>query len=316
VRVCVLATEDSWYYQELASAFAARGADVARREITEVVAACGMGTVDAPRRPIGLGPATNVRLRPIGPTTPIQRGLDDFDVVVVRSIPAGSLEQIIFRMNVLRMVELGGVWVFNPARVIETTVDKYYTSALLAAAGLPTPPTIVVEDRQAATDAFEELGGDVVVKPLFGSLGRGMVRVESADIAYRVFQALEMGNYVFYLQRFIPHANRDIRAFVLGDRVLAAMERIGESWKTNVAQGATARWIELSPEAEDLAIRAARVIGAPYAGVDLMLSEDGELFVIEVNGIPGWQGLQQVCPFSIAEEVVSFIMAQGGKSGE
>jgi len=314
VRVCILATEGSWYYQELASAFAARGADVARREITEVAAACGMEMADGGTA--RLGSATEAGSRPVDPTTPIQRGLDNFDIIVVRSIPAGSLEQIIFRMNVLRIVELGGIPVFNPARVIETTVDKYYTSALLAAAGLPTPPTIVVEGREAAMEAFEELGGDVVVKPLFGSLGRGMVRVESADIAYRVFQALEMGNYVFYLQKFIPHANRDIRAFVLGDRVLAAMERIGQSWKTNVAQGATARWIDLSPEAEDLAIRAAGVIDAPYAGVDLMSSEDGEMFVVEVNGIPGWQGLQQVCPFSIAEEVASLVMAQGRRRGE
>ncbi len=119
--------------------------------------------------------------------------------------------------------------------------------------------------------AFEELGGDVVVKPIFGSEGRGMVRVSDPDIAYRVFRALEMGRYVYYLQEFVPHGQRDIRAFVIGGRVEAAMERPGNGWKTNVSQGARARPLEIDDRSgRDMALRAAQAVGTDYAGVDIL----------------------------------------------
>src|SRR5437867_1428300 len=134
--------------------------------------------------------------------------------------------------------------------------------------------------------AFEELGGDVVLKPLFGAEGRGMVRISDADIAYRICRALELSRSIFYLQAYIAHGDRDIRAFVVGDRVAAAMIRHGEGWKTNVAQGARVERVNLSEDLVELALRAARVLEADYAGVDLLPREGGNLFVLEVNGIP------------------------------
>ena len=157
-------------------------------------------------------------------------------------------------------------------------------------------------------EAFRELGGDVVIKPLFGSLGRGMVRVDDPDVAHRVFCALEMNHYVFYLQKFISHDNRDIRAFVLGDRVLSAMERRGAHWKTNIAQGAIGYPVKLNDCQERLALEAAKAIGCTYAGVDLVRSGDGEEFVLEVNGIPGWEGLQKVSSIDIADEIAGFVL--------
>ncbi len=202
--------------QKLAGAFRERGAEVGTYRITALTAREG--------RRQGLYCRNQT--------------LDDCHALLVRTIPGGSLEQIIFRMDALHCLEKRGVYLFNPPKVVERTVDKYYTTSLLATAGLPTPPTVVTENYSEAMAAFVELGEDVVVKPLFGSLGRGMVRVTDPDIAHRVFRALDLGRYVYYLQQFVPHDNQDLRVFVLGGRVVGAMLRRGDSWKTNIALGA------------------------------------------------------------------------------
>ncbi len=233
--------------------------------------------------------------------------LDDFDMVLVRIIPRGSLEQTIFRMDALHLLEARGVRVVNCAKSIERTVDKYYTSALLAQAGLPTPRTAVCERSADALEAFAALGGDVVVKPLFGSMGLGMVRIDREEVAYRVFKALEVERAVYYVQEFIPHGGRDIRAFVLGNRVLAAIERRADGWRTNVARGAEARPIHLTPEQEELCLRAAQVVGTEYAGVDLLTGTDGSPYVLEVNGVPGWKGLQAATGIDVATEIVVYL---------
>jgi RimK family alpha-L-glutamate ligase len=234
--------------------------------------------------------------------------LDDYDALFVRAIPAGSLEQIIFRVDALHRLENAGIRVVNPPTTIERTVDKYYTSSLLEDAGLPTPRTVVTELFDEALVAFHELGGDVVVKPLFGSEGRGMVRVSDQDTAYRVFRALELGRYVYYLQEFIPHANEDIRAFVIGDQVVAAMVRRSDSWKTNVAQGAEAEPLTLGAELEEMSLHAARALDADYAGVDILRSEGGDVYVTEVNGIPGWSKLHKVTGVDVADLLVEYVI--------
>jgi RimK family alpha-L-glutamate ligase len=239
-------------------------------------------------------------------------GLDDdlarYDVIFVRTIPGGSLEQIIFRVDALHRLENAGVRVVNSPMAIERTVDKYYTSTLLEDAGLPTPRTIVSEQFDQAMAAFEALGRDVVVKPLFGSEGRGMVRVSDPDMAYRVFRALELSRSVYYVQEFVPHGHEDIRLFVIGPRVIAAMKRQGKTWKTNVAQGATA--VALSPDDEltTMALRAAQAVGADYAGVDVLPVAGGGYTVIEVNGIPGWRGLRRATGVDAAEHLVSYVL--------
>lgn len=234
--------------------------------------------------------------------------LEDYDVIFVRLIPGGSLEQVIFRVDALHRLENAGVRVINSPTVIERAVDKYYTSTLLEDAGLPTPRTVVAERFDDAMDAFRELGGDVVVKPLFGSLGRGMTRVSDPDVAYRVFRALELGRYVYYLQEFIPHHHQDIRVFVIGDQAVAAMVRHGDSWKTNVAQGAEATALPLDDQLRAMSLRATRALGAEYAGVDLLPLEGGGYTVIEINGIPGWRGLQGATGIDIADRLVDYVV--------
>ena len=183
----------------------------------------------------------------------------------------------------------------NSPRAIERTVDKFLASALLARAGVPTPRTIACERPEDALEAFAELGGDVIVKPLFGSMGAGMTRVDDADVAYRVFHALALERAVYYLQETLPHDGRDVRAFVVGGRVLAAIERIGIGWRANLARGARAHATELTAEQERVCLQAAAALGVDYAGVDLL----GE-YVLELNGIPGWHGLQAATGADVA----------------
>ncbi len=224
---------------------------------------------------------------------------------IVRWTPKGSAEQIIFRMDTLHRLENLGVKVFNPASSIEKCADKFYTCSLLEDAGIPVPKTVVAEKYEDAMKAFRELK-DVVVKPLFGSLGAGILRIHDRDIAYRVFKALEFGRSVYYIQEFIPHGNQDVRAFVLGDEVIASMKRIGKDWKTNFSKGAQVQAYDLSDEFKRICVKASKTVGCEHAGVDL-IDQEGPV-VTEVNSIPGWKGLQSVARVNVAEKIVDYFL--------
>ena len=235
--------------------------------------------------------------------------LSDCDLLLAREIPGGSLEQVIFRMDALHQVENAGLRIVNPPHAIEKMVDKYYTLSLLQQAGLHVPDTRITEDFSQAMEAFQALGRDVVVKPLFGSRGIGMVRVTDEDTAGRVFHALQLGGYVYYVQQFLPHNNRDLRVMVVGEECIAAMERVADTWKTNLAAGALPVRAALSPEVQEICLQASRTLGADYCGVDLLRDESGELFILEVNSMPAWQGLQQVTPFNIADRIAEHCLS-------
>jgi len=242
--------------------------------------------------------------------------LEDIDVlrglkaIIVRPIGRGSLEEIIFRMDLLHRLRRLGLYILNPPHAIERSVDKYYTLSLLEEAGLPVPKTAVTESARDALKAFNELGGDVVIKPIFGSRGVGSVRVSSPDVAERIFRALEFHHQVIYMQEFIEHGNYDLRIFVLGGRVLAAMRRVSQGlWKTNVSLGATPVPYEPPMEIGRLAVRAAEVVGCEVAGVDILESDRGP-FIIEINSQPGWRGLQTVTKFNIAEKIVDYVIGR------
>lgn len=237
--------------------------------------------------------------------------IEDYDAVIVRRMPGGTAERVFYRMDALHMLEEYGVYVINPALSIEKSVNKYYTSALLEKAGIMSPRTVVTESFTESMRAFEELGGDVVVKPLFGSLGAGITRLTDGDIAYRVFRALESTQSVFYIQEYIPHGNKDIRAFVIGDEVVASMKRVGAGWKTNISLGAAPEPYEATDEEVETSLKAAETLGLEYTGVDLMRSEDdGTLYTLEVNSTPGWEGLQKVTTVDIAERLVEYVLEQ------
>lgn len=242
---------------------------------------------------------------------PDDRSLAEADVVFVRCVPGGSLEQVVYRLDILHNLTLAGKWVVNPPTAIERGVDKYLALGLLAKAGLPVPATVVTERVDEALAAFAELGGDVVVKPLFGSEGRGMTRVQDPDVAYRVFKALELGGYVYYLQEYLEHDNEDIRLFVVGGEVVAAMRRLGTTWKTNISVGA--RGVAHTPDCElaDMAVRAAATVGADYAGVDVLVC-DGAYRLIEVNSIPAWAGLREATGIDAGAALVDYVISRSG----
>ena len=289
MKVAILSAGQGWHTQELQRALEAR------RHVWTILPITGMrAKLGEPRHK---------------PETIASRGIDlaEFEVILIRIIPRGSLEQIIFRMDALHLLERRGVRVINRARTIERTVDKFFTSGLLEQAGLLTPRTVVCERSVDALEAFTALGGDVIVKPLFGSMGLGLARIEHEEVAYRVFKALELERAVYYVQETIPHAGRDIRTFVLGGRVVAAMERRADGWRTNVARGAQVRPLRLNSAQEELCRRAAQVVEADYVGIDLLPATNGELYVLEVNGIPGWQGLQSTTGLDLATEIVTYL---------
>jgi ribosomal protein S6--L-glutamate ligase len=242
--------------------------------------------------------------------------LDAADAVLVRLMPPGSLEQVVFRMDVLQQLEARGVPVVNPPRAVEVAVDKYLASARIEAAGLLVPPSWVGERARDALAAFDSLGGDVVVKPLFGSEGRGMVRVTDRETAWRVLRAVESVGGVLYLQQFIPNEGFDLRAFVLGGQVLCAMRRQAPTggWRANVAQGGTAERVTLTHEQEQSALAAAHAVGAVMAGVDLLTARDGTPYVLEVNAVPGWRALAAATGLDVAAHILSHLKNKGRPS--
>jgi len=197
--------------------------------------------------------------------------LTTVDAVILRTVGPASLEQIVFRMDAMLRLQALGVTIVNRPRAIELAVDKYRTTSRLIEAHLPTPPTRVCQRYAQALDAFHALGGDVIVKPIFGSEGFGVTRITEAGVAARAFAALERMQAVAYLQRFIPHAT-DLRLMVLDGRVVAAMKRTGADgdWRHNVARGARAQAVHPTPGQIELAQRAAVACGLDLAGVDLL----------------------------------------------
>ncbi|OJW06352.1 MAG: ribosomal protein S6 modification protein [Planctomycetales bacterium 71-10] len=233
--------------------------------------------------------------------------LDAMDGVLVRMMPPGSLEQVVFRMDALQRLTAVGVPVWNPPKAVEAAVDKYLTLALLERRGLPLPETWTGQTAASALAAFDAMGGDAIVKPLFGSEGRGLMRVGDRELAWRCFHSLERLGSVIYLQKPIRHPGHDLRLFVLQGRVLAAMRRTameGE-WRTNVAIGGRAESWTPDADAERLAVAAAEAVGAVFAGVDLIEDLDtGRRLLIEVNAVPGWKALAGATGVDVAAAIL------------
>ncbi len=235
--------------------------------------------------------------------------LDDLDALIIRPIGRGSLEELVFRMDMLYKLERKGFYMVNPPNAIEHCVDKYDILALLEDVGVPVPRTLATESVNEALAAFDELGGDVVVKPIFGSRGQGATRVNDIDIADTIFKAITFHHGVIYMQEFVQHGFSDIRAFVIGDRVVASMRRVATGWKTNYSRGARPAPEKISKEFEELAIKSAKAVGCKIAGVDILEGPEGPR-IVDVNSQPGWKGLQVVTDVNIAEEIVNFMLKE------
>lgn len=229
------------------------------------------------------------------------------DVIINRGIGIRKTKYIFFRVDIYRAFELLGIPMINSAECMEISTNKMLASLLLKQNNIPTPETIVCEDEKKAMNAFYTLGEDVIVKPMYGSKGTGVTRVNNEGFAEYFFYNLARMDEPFYIQKYIEHYNKDIRAFVIGDQVVASMERIGTGWKTNIAKGAVGRAIKLDDEATELAIKSVKISKGEIMGVDLMKTED-KYYVIEVNAVPGINGIQEATRLDIAGMMADYII--------
>jgi tetrahydromethanopterin:alpha-L-glutamate ligase len=284
-RIALITDDPGWHGNRLSHAFLGRGYEAVYASLTD----CRL-QLDKTARPI-LIPG-------------FEHGLPA--AVFVRGVPGGSLEEVVFYLDILHALKMLGVPVYNDARAIERSVDKAMTSFLLHHAGIPTPMTWVVRDREEAQNICRQQlaqGYFVISKPLFGSQGEGIRRIEkTTDILW-----LTAGSGIFYLQRFVTCVGEgysDIRVFVINGRAIAAMRRRGIYWLNNVARGASCEAITLDADLADLAIQAVAVLDMDYAGVDIIETADRGYQVIEINSVPAWKGLQSVCSVDVAAALV------------
>jgi len=290
MKVAIFADETGWHTRQLQAALRARGA----------LGRC----VDLADCHVDTGASWHGLVIPgFGRELPA--------AALVRGIAGGSFEQVTKRLMVLHALRELGVPVYNDARAIERSVDKAMTSLRLRAAGVASPPTWATESAASAQRIVmreSAAGHALVLKPLFGSQGKGLQRVGRVDGAHVPLPPLSgsLGGLA-YLQRFIAPPQQpgfDWRVLVVGGRAVAAMRRVSDHWIHNLAQGARSAPAELTPALAEQAERAASALDMDYAGVDLMPTAGGEIQVIEVNGVAAWQGLQRVTPFNIARVIV------------
>src|SRR5919106_512724 len=284
VAIVMFGDGRDWHGRSLTRAFKRRG-------ITPLLAPlnlCGFSTETA----------TGIAIPGLGDQLP--------EGAFVRFVPGGTFEEVTLYLGVLHALRELGVTVWNDARSIERCVDKSTTTFFLQRASLPTPRTFAKVNRaeaEAVTAALLAEGRKVVQKPLFGAQGKGLRLISSlADLS-----SPEEANGVYYLQEFIPPAqehHQDWRIFVCRGRVVASMIRHGSSWITNIKQGARAKVAIASQGLADLAVRAAACVGADYAGVDIIQANDGRFYVLEVNSMPAWNGLQRVSRVRISDDLV------------
>lgn len=286
--VALMVDRFDWHARRLFKALRTRGATVVPARLTD----CRFDT----RRPAG------VVVAGCGDRLP--------DAVLVRSVPGGSFEAVTLRLGILHALGEMGVMVWNSARAIERCVDKSTTSFLLARAGIPTPATWTTESPALARDLVqaETAQAPLVLKPLFGSQGRGLRLIRGPDDLPPPGEVAG----VYYLQRFVAIERdgfHDFRLFVSSGRVVAAMMRHAGHWITNVKRGG--RPIAVVPDGtmKELAVHAAAAVGAAFAGVDILYGSEGPT-VLEVNSMPAWSGLQTVAPVDVAAVLAGDLLAE------
>ena len=290
MKVGVLAPETSWHFADLKRACASSDVETELISVDFTDLAAAVGTGDDEQFFDG------------------SKSVDCLDALIVRTMPSGSLQQVIFRMDVLHRMAAAGVCVINPPRSVEIAIDKYLSLSLMAAAGIPVPQFKVCQTVEQGLDAFAQLGSDVVLKPIFGSMGKNIHRIQKLDHAKTLMRDFVQRGEVLYLQKFIDHGGNDIRILVVGSETFA-MRRVNEDggWLTNVARGGIAQPHEPLPQEVELARSAAAANHCRIAGVDMVYQrETQKRFVLEVNASPGWEAIQKVSARNVAAEILRF----------
>ena len=281
------------------------GIDWHARTLTKALAAQGVRTIPISLQACGIATqgASGLNIAGLGDRLP--------DAVLVRSMSGGTFQAVTLRLGILHALRANGVVVWNDARAIEHCVDKSMTSFLLARAGIPTPAAWAVETQSDAQAIVrrESPQGPLVLKPLFGSQGRGLKLIRTAD----ELPAPDEVAGVYYLQRYVGVEGgdgfRDFRLLVSRGRVVAAMTRHAAGWITNVKQGGRPLPFVPDKHMKALAVHATHVVGAEFAGVDILHGPNGRPTVLEVNSMPAWSGLQKVTRASIARVLAGDLVA-------
>jgi [lysine-biosynthesis-protein LysW]---L-2-aminoadipate ligase len=231
-----------------------------------------------------------------------------YDAVVERSLSYNS------GLYALRILNAFDVTTINTAAVAEACGDKLTTSTLLAKAGLPQPRNVVAFTPESALDALEELGYPAVVKPVVGSWGRLLAKVNDRDAAEAIFEhKATLGStqhQIFYVQEYIEKPGRDIRAVVIGDRVLTAMYRRSEHWITNTARGGEGELCPITPEIESLCLVTAQALGGGVLAIDLIEDSERGFLVNEVNHTMEFHTMQPLSGIDIAGEIVEYAISR------
>ena len=239
--------------------------------------------------------------------------LGDYDVVLVRCLSHSRAYYL------TRCLEDVGIPVVSPHRVVATCGDKLLTSAALQAAGVPIPRTQIAFTPEAALEIIEEMGYPVVLKPVHGSWGRLLAKVNDRHAAEALLEhKTTLGGYVhsvFYIQEYVDKPGRDIRTLVVGNEVVYAVYRRSGHWITNTARGGETSPCPLSPPIVELSLAAARAVGGGIVAVDLLETEEGWLLVNEVNHTPEFHGAMQATEADIVGKIVDYVLkiAREGK---
>ena len=284
MRAVVLGTARGWHVGRLVAALEARGHDA------RVVGWHELATEIGPQE----------RHRPAS--------VADAHAIVVRGMPAGTLEDVIFRMDLLGRLARDR-HVVNPPRALEVAIDKYLSLVRLHDAAIRVPLTLVAQDEAGIEAAWTRLGGTAVVKPLFGSQGRGIERIATRrdlDALLETVRRADPPGAVCYLQEFVPHSGWDARVLVVGDRTYAIRRVSTGDWRINVSRGARPEPWPIPADWEEAAVRSARAVGAEIAGVDILPGPTGPI-VVEVNAVPGWRGIESALGHDIAAAVVGHL---------
>ena len=300
LRVGVLGSPTGWYMKDLQRA--AEDMPVQRKTAVESLSFSKLSVwSEGSRLPTARTWTQGTEIDSV----PKTMSLSDCHAVLVRSMPLGSVEQIVFRMNALHAAQATGVHVINPARCLEIAIDKWLTLDIAQRSGLLTPRTVCCQTRDDALQAWEVLGGDCIVKPIFGGEGRGIVRVTDRDMAWRVFSTLEQLQSVIYVQEFLESQGYDLRLLVVGEELFCVRRENCGDWRSNIARGGQAIPHEPTFEQISIAFRASKAIGGWMIGVDILPTKDGRNVLLELNAVPGWRATAGALHVDMAQLILN-----------
>lgn len=231
---------------------------------------------------------------------------EQIDVLLERSISYSR------GLYISRIFEAHGIPVVNSSAVAERCGDKYITSQILAKNGIPTPRVLMAFDEESALRAIEAMGYPCVLKPVVGSWGRLLAKVENREMAEALIEhkaTLGVNHQVFYIQEYINKPGRDIRAFVIGDQVICAIYRSSENWITNTARGGVATNCPITDEIADLCQRAAAVVGGGLLALDLFETENG-LTINEINHTMEFRNSITTTGVNIPQKMIEYVLSQ------